>query len=105
MQHHGAGLRKLLKNNDLVEQLSNDFRKAEIDKSEQSMLEYVAKLTLLPWTMEKSDVENLRENGFSDEAILDINQVAAYYAFVNRLADGLGVELEDFNEADKKKRI
>ena len=69
------------------------------------MLEYVAKLTLLPWTMEKSDVENLRENGFSDEAILDINQVAAYYAFVNRLADGLGVELEDFNEADKKKRI
>ena len=69
------------------------------------MLEYVAKLTLLPWTMEKSDVENLRENGFSDEAILDINQVAAYYAFVNRLADGLGVELEDFNEADKKNRI
>ena len=63
------------------------------------MLEYVAKLTLLPWTMEKSDVENLRENGFSDEAILDINQVAGYYAFVNRLAAGLGVELEDFNEA------
>lgn len=73
-----------------------DFRTAEIDKAERAMLEYVAKLTLEPWTVEKSDVVNLRENGFSDEAILDINQVAGYYAFVNRLADGLGVELEDF---------
>lgn len=73
-----------------------DFRTAEIDKAERAMLEYVAKLTLEPWTVEKSDVVNLRENGFSDEAILDINQVAGYYAFVNRLADGLGVELENF---------
>lgn len=73
-----------------------DFRMAEIDKAERAMLEYVAKLTLEPWTVEKSDVVNLRENGFSDEAILDINQVAGYYAFVNRLADGLGVELENF---------
>jgi hypothetical protein len=34
--------------------------------------------------------------GVHDEAIPDINQVAGYYAFVNRLADGLGVELEEF---------
>jgi alkylhydroperoxidase family enzyme len=38
----------------------------------------------------------LREAGFSDSAILDINQVTGYYAYVNRLADGLGVELEEF---------
>jgi alkylhydroperoxidase family enzyme len=63
-----------------------------------AMLEYVAKLTEKPWTMKKSDVIKLREKGFSDEAILDINQVTGYYAFVNRLADGLGVELEDFWE-------
>lgn len=85
-----------MKKDELVEQLMKDFRTAEIDKAERAMLEYVAKLTLEPWTVEKSDVVNLRENGFSDEAILDINQVAGYYAFVNRLADGLGVELEDF---------
>ena len=34
--------------------------------------------------------------GFSDRAILDINQITGYYAYVNRLADGLGVELEPF---------
>jgi len=58
------------------------------------MLEYVETLTLRPWEVKESDVVALRESGFSDSAILDINQVTGYYAFANRLADGLGIELE-----------
>jgi alkylhydroperoxidase family enzyme len=60
------------------------------------MLDYAVKLTLTPWEMKAEDVEALRAAGFDDTAILDVNQVASYYAFVNRLADGLGVELESF---------
>ena len=60
------------------------------------MCVYVEKLTLKPWEMIEADVVALREAGFSDSAILDINQVTGYYAYVNRLADGLGVELEEF---------
>ena len=60
------------------------------------MLDYVVKLTLEPWTMEEGDVERLREVGFDDTAILDIAQVAAYYNYVNRMAQGLGVELEGY---------
>jgi len=60
------------------------------------MLVYVAKLTLRPWEMIEADVSALRDAGFSDAAILDVNQVTSYYAYVNRLADGLGVELEVF---------
>ncbi len=60
------------------------------------MLDYAVKLTREPWAMVRSDVEALRAAGWSDTAILDVNQVTGYYAFVNRLADGLGVELEDF---------
>jgi len=60
------------------------------------MLDYAAKLTAEPWKMVEADVIALREVGFSDSAILDINQVTAYYAFANRLVDGLGVELEAF---------
>jgi alkylhydroperoxidase family enzyme len=48
--------------------------------------------------MVQDDVIALRAAGFSDAAILDINQVTGYYAYVNRLADGLGVELEPFWE-------
>jgi len=67
------------------------------------MLDYVAKLTREPWAMEAADVDRLRRSGFDERAILDICQVAAYYAFVNRLADGLGVELEDYwDEADRE---
>lgn len=60
------------------------------------MLDYAAKLTLEPWSMQEQDVIALKQADFSDAAILDINQVTGYYAFVNRLADGLGVELEAF---------
>jgi alkylhydroperoxidase family enzyme len=59
------------------------------------MLDYVAKLTREPWTMVETDVGALRAAGFSDSAILDINQVTGYYAYANRLADGLGIKLED----------
>ena len=63
------------------------------------MLTYAEKLTLEPWHMVENDVVALRENDFSDTDILDINQITGYYAYVNRLADGLGVELEDFWQA------
>ncbi len=59
------------------------------------MLDYAAKLTLEPASINKEDVESLARAGFTDSAILDICQVTAYFAFVNRLADGLGVELEE----------
>ncbi len=58
------------------------------------MLDYAVKLNSEPWAVRQPDVETLREAGFDDAAILDIAQVTAYFAYVNRLADGLGVELE-----------
>jgi len=76
--------------------LKVDFRQAELSLADRAMCEYVEKLTLKPWKMVEADVVALREAGFSDSAILDINQVTGYYAYVNRLADGLGVELEEF---------
>ena len=60
------------------------------------MLDYAVKLSLEPWNMEEADVQELREVGISNAGILDIAHVTGYYAYVNRLADGLGVELETF---------
>ncbi|MDQ3633113.1 MAG: peroxidase-related enzyme [Acidobacteriota bacterium] len=98
MKHHGAGLRKLINDDKLGEQLKQDFRSADLDAKDRAMLEYAAKLTLEPWNMKENDVAELRRKGFSDEAILDIVQITGYFAFVNRLADGLGVELENYWE-------
>lgn len=58
------------------------------------MLEYAVKLTLSPADMKKADVVALRDVGFSDPDVLHIAEVVGYYAYVNRIADGLGVELE-----------
>lgn len=65
------------------------------------MLRYAVKLTRVPHEVSAADVDRLRDVGFDDAGVLDICQVVSYYAYVNRLADGLGVELEDhWEEAD-----
>ena len=76
--------------------MQEDYTTVELDAADRAMLDYAVRLTRAPWEMEEADVEALRAAGFGDSAILDINQVAAYYAYVNRVADGLGVGLEDF---------
>jgi len=78
----------------LVEKLTTDWRRADLSDADRLMLDYAEKLTLRPWEMNESDVVALRDGGFSDSAILDINQVTGYFAFANRLAGGLGIELE-----------
>lgn len=64
------------------------------------MLSYVEKLTRTPGAMVESDVVSLQRAGFTDRDILDIATVTAYYAYVNRIADGLGVQLETWIEHD-----
>jgi len=86
----------LTKDDALVQQLIDDYRQAGISDRDRAMLDYVVKLTLEPWNVQQADVERLRQAGFTDREILDINQITGYYAYVNRLADGLGVELEPF---------
>ncbi|WP_102108340.1 peroxidase-related enzyme [Oceaniglobus roseus] len=59
--------------------------------AELAALAYAAKLTLTPGPMVRADVEALREAGWSDGEILEINQITGYFNYVNRLLNGLGV--------------
>lgn len=63
--------------------------------SDKAMLDYAIKLTNTPQDMTRNDVLTLRNEGFEDRAIHDICAITGYFAFVNRIADGLGVELEN----------
>lgn len=78
--------------------MKQDYRQADLNETDRAMLDYVAKLTLAPATVEEGDVIRLRQVGFGDKAILEINQIAGFFAWCNRTVDGLGVELEDFWE-------
>jgi len=79
---------------DLADVLQRGFDHAPISTADRAMLAYADKLTRTPGQMADADVQALRDAGFSHAAILDICQVTAYFAFANRIAGGLGVELE-----------
>jgi len=59
------------------------------------MLGYAAKLTRAPASVVRADVDGLRDLGWSDLDVLHMAEVVGYYAYVNRIANGLGVEVED----------
>lgn len=44
--------------------------------------------------MTRDDVESLRGAGFTDRDILDIVEVISYFNYINRVADGLGIDPE-----------
>ena len=64
------------------------------------MLNFAVKLTNEPKNIKIQDIYKLREVNFRDRDILDIVEVTAYYAYANRLADGLGVAIEDWISDD-----
>jgi uncharacterized peroxidase-related enzyme len=74
--------------------VAKDFRTAPLTPRERAICEYAAKLTLTPGEMEPGDLAPLRAEGLSDRDILDANLITSYFAYVNRVADGLGISLE-----------
>ncbi len=105
MEHHGQGLSRLLRHE------TTDRRETELQalrtvplpfddlanilpRADLALLRYAEKLTQAPQEISASDIDALRQEGFDDRAIHDACAITAYFAFVNRMADGLGVELE-----------
>jgi uncharacterized peroxidase-related enzyme len=98
--HHRRGLRRLLGDDDLAARIEDDFERAGLSEKRLAMLRYSVKLTLVPAEVTESDIEDLRFVGFTDTDILHIVEVVSYYAYANRVADGLGIPLEDWIDED-----
>jgi uncharacterized peroxidase-related enzyme len=94
LTHHRDSLFQLTKNNSLCDTVVSDFANADVGEKDVAMMTFADRLTREPGAMKQGDVQSLRDAGFKDAEILDVVQVAAYYNFVNRIANGLGVELE-----------
>ena len=94
--HHGEALNHYWKNPKKVENLAADFLSLALNPREMAMCRFAKLLTLNPGAHEEHDhTAMLRKAGLSDEAILDVVLVIAYFNFVNRIVLSLGVELED----------
>jgi uncharacterized peroxidase-related enzyme len=90
MTAHGAALRTLTGDPRLVEELKSNYRHARITDRERRMLDYVLKVTRDSQACAEEDVEALRQDGWSDEEIMDITEVTAMFNFTNRVANALG---------------
>ena len=76
---------------DLVRALETDYTQAPITAQERVMVDYVVKITKDATKVSPADHERLRANGFDDKAILQITLIAAWFNYINRVADALGV--------------
>ncbi len=79
-----------------VHRAASDWRACGCAPPAAAMLAYAEKITRCPTELEHSDIERLHGYGWSDEAIHDAVQVVSYFNYINRVADALGVEPEDF---------
>ena len=80
----------------LVKAIVRDWRSAPLSEKEKALFAYAEKLTRAPSAMNEANIQELRECGWTDEDIHDATQVIAYFNYINRLADALGVEQDEW---------
>lgn len=83
-----------------VDSIMEDWRTADMDEADRALVAFAEKLTHENSTVGEGDIQSLRSHGFDDTAISSAVQVVAYFNYINRVADGLGVDLEDWIDAD-----
>ena len=71
--------------------MRRDYRQADLHPADRAMLDYAAKLTRAAWKVTPEDLDALRRVGFDDRGILQINLIASWFNYINRVADALGV--------------
>jgi len=65
-----------------------------LNELDRALCDHAIKLTRTPQAMTRADVERLRGLGLSDRAIHDATQTIAFFNYINRVADGLCIDLE-----------
>jgi uncharacterized peroxidase-related enzyme len=105
---HGEFLRKTADPDgeapELVKQVKRDFYGADLDEQEKVMLEFVTKMTVDSKSTTEADIQRMRQAGFDDVQILEVVQLAGWFNCITRIADALGIEVEDWR-ADWKNQI
>lgn len=99
VQHHFAGLRRLLADDAKADGIRSaidrrDIASAPLDDRQKLAMAYAEQLTMDPGAMTEDIVIKLRDAGYTDGEILEINQVSAYFSYANRTVLGLGCSTE-----------
>lgn len=95
VKHHFEGLKRLLNDDDKSMQIYNavesDSFNTSLDEKFIIGLQYAKLLTIDHLSIAEDTIKGLRNNGFTDGEVLELNQVTSYFNYVNRTVLGLGV--------------
>ncbi len=94
VHHHATALFKITGDKTRMRRIAADYKTAGLSEKELALCDYAVKLTTTSYKMVYEDIKRLEDLGFNDAAIFEANQVAAYFNYVNRIVNGLGVETE-----------
>ncbi|RME39137.1 MAG: peroxidase [Planctomycetota bacterium] len=94
MEAHAFDLRAEVGDDEWVQAFKTDYRQARLSDVDRALCDFALKLTRIPADVTQEDIDDLRSRGLSDRAINDAVQVVSFFNYINRIADGLGVDLE-----------
>ena len=92
VNHHAEALKRYVKDEETLSLLCSGDGLEVLEPRLSNIVRHAEKLTSAPEAMTESDLGELRAVGLTDNDILDLTLIAAYFNFVNRVALGLGVE-------------
>ena len=93
--HHAEALNHYWKDKEKLNNFIKDVENFPLDNRKRAMINYAVKLTKDAAAITEADIEHLKQVGLSEEEILHLNLITSYFNFVNRLANGLGVEFSE----------
>jgi len=91
VESHAEFLRQVSLDAELAAALRRDHREAALSEQDRAMLDFTVLITKTPTAVTRADHDRLRQVGFDDRAILQITLIAAWFNYINRVADALGV--------------
>ena len=102
---HGGFLRQHSDDPELASHIMHDYTQADLDDQTRGMLDFAVKLTKNPAGSTKADLEKLRSLGLDEQQVLSTVMITCLFNFMTRLADGLGVEIQENRFEAAKRRM
>jgi uncharacterized peroxidase-related enzyme len=84
----------------VADRIAVDWRTADLSDADIALCEYTERLTRSPASVGEDDIATLRAAGLDDAGISSATQVVAYFNYINRIAEGLGVPMEVWLNSD-----
>ena len=101
---HLYDLRSETDNQKLVDEVADNWKESSLSEKQKAICYLAEKLTLSPGKIHVNDINEVKKFGYTDKEISEIVQIISFFNYINRVADGLGLEPEEFIDSKGYKK-